>query len=108
MCGWMKTPRRRVRLAPAYHPQVMEGTGFGDAKMRGFVSTSSATGSPVEPELPRPWAARVAGALMHRNFRLLWFAALGSTIGTWMQKYAQGLVVYDLTQSKFYLGLDDF
>jgi len=39
---------------------------------------------------------------------VLWFAALGSTIGTWMQKYAQGLVVYDLTQSKFYLGMDDF
>lgn len=48
------------------------------------------------------------GALTHPNFRLLWFAALGSTIGTWMQKYAQGLLVYDLTQSKFYLGLDDF
>lgn len=50
----------------------------------------------------------MAGALAHRNFRLVWFAALGSTIGTWMQKYAQGLLVYDLTQSKFYLGLDDF
>jgi MFS family permease len=50
----------------------------------------------------------VAGALSHRDFRLLWFAALGSTIGTWMQKYAQGLLVYDLTQSTFYLGLDDF
>ena len=50
----------------------------------------------------------MAGALSHRNFRLVWFAALGSTIGTWMQKYAQGLLVYDLTQSKFYLGLDDF
>lgn len=25
-----------------------------------------------------------------------------------MQKYAQGLLVYDLTQSKFYLGIDDF
>jgi MFS family permease len=72
------------------------------------VSTSTATGSPAEPELPRSWAARVAGALTHRNFRILWFAALGSTIGTWMQKYAQGLVVYDLTLSKFYLGLDDF
>ena len=50
----------------------------------------------------------MAGALSHRNFRILWFAALGSTIGTWMQKYAQGLLVYDLTQSTFYLGLDDF
>jgi MFS family permease len=25
-----------------------------------------------------------------------------------MQKYAQGLLIYDLTQSKFYLGIDDF
>lgn len=64
--------------------------------------------SPAVPEAPRPWAARVAGALTHRNFRLLWFAALGSTIGTWMQKYAQSLLIYDMTKSKFLLGLDDF
>jgi MFS family permease len=63
---------------------------------------------PAGAEASRPWIARVAGALTHRNYRLLWFAALGSTIGTWMQKYAQSLLVYDLTQSKFYLGLDDF
>jgi len=50
----------------------------------------------------------VAGALTHRNYRILWLAALASTIGTWMQKYAQGLLVYDLTKSTFYLGLDDF
>jgi MFS family permease len=72
------------------------------------LSTSNAPGLPAESEQPRHWTARVVGALTHRNFRLLWFAALGSTIGTWMQKYAQGLLVYDLTQSKFYLGLDDF
>ena len=51
------------------------------------------------PDEPHSWTARVAGALSHRNFRILWFAALGSTIGTWMQKYAQGLLVYDLTGS---------
>jgi len=50
----------------------------------------------------------VAGALTHRDFRLVWFAALGSTIGTWMQKFAQSLLVLDLTNSNFYLGLDDF
>ncbi len=73
------------------------------------LSTSNIAGPSADHlTLPRPWTERVAGALAHRNFRLLWFAALGSTIGTWMQKYAQGLLVYDLTQSKFYLGLDDF
>jgi len=51
---------------------------------------------------------RIAGALTHRDFRILWFAALGSTIGTWMQKFAQSLLVYQLTASTFYLGLDEF
>ncbi len=49
---------------------------------------------------------RVGVALTNRNFRLVWLAALGSTIGTWMQQYAQGLLVYKLTNSSFYLGLD--
>jgi MFS family permease len=49
---------------------------------------------------------RVGVALTHRNFRILWFAALGSTIGTWMQQYAQGLLVSRLTNKSFYLGLD--
>jgi MFS family permease len=50
----------------------------------------------------------VAGALTHRDFRIVWLAALGSTIGTWMQKFAQSWLVLDLTGSNFYLGLDDF
>jgi MFS family permease len=50
----------------------------------------------------------MAGALTHRDFRILWIAALGSTIGTWMQKFAQSWLVLDLTDSNFYLGLDDF
>jgi MFS family permease len=65
---------------------------------------------PGEPpaEAHRGWAARVAGALTHRDFRIVWLAALGSTIGTWMQKFAQSWLVLDLTDSNFYLGLDDF
>ena len=50
----------------------------------------------------------MAGAFAHHDFRLVWFAALGSTIGTWMQKFAQSLLVYQLTASTFYLGLDEF
>jgi MFS family permease len=45
---------------------------------------------------------------MYRDFRVMWFGAFTSTIGTWMQKVAQSWVVFDLTQSSFYLGLDDF
>ncbi len=58
--------------------------------------------------MPHSWGNRFAGALTHRDFRILWLAALGSTIGTWMQKFAQSWLVLDLTDSNFYLGLDDF
>ena len=49
-------------------------------------------------------------ALTHRNFRLLWFGALTSSIGTWMQKVAQAWLIVTLTgsSSAFYLGLDSF
>jgi MFS family permease len=59
-------------------------------------------------EEPRGWRNRLGGALSHRNYRVLWFAALASTIGTWMQSYAQSWLVFDLTHSNFYLGLDSF
>jgi MFS family permease len=77
------------------------------SKIAGPVSASAAA-TPSEPDGPRPWLERVAGALTHRNFRIVWFAALGSTIGTWMQTYAQAWLVFERTQSSFYLGLDVF
>lgn len=70
--------------------------------------TIAATAPPGPEEPRRGWAQRVAAALTHRNYRLLWLAALGSTIGTWMQSYAQSWLVFDLTKSNFYLGLDSF
>jgi MFS family permease len=68
----------------------------------------TAGGAPTESEAPRPWTERLASALTHRNYRILWTAALASTIGTWMQSYAQSWLVFDLTHSNFYLGLDSF
>jgi len=55
-------------------------------------------------------STRIAVALTHRNFRLLWFGALTSSIGTWMQKVAQAWLIVTLTgsSSAFYLGLDSF
>jgi len=47
-------------------------------------------------------------ALSHRNFRLFWAGAFLSNTGTWMQAVAQGLLVYHLTSSPFWLGLDAF
>lgn len=47
-------------------------------------------------------------ALSHRNFRLFWAGAFLSNTGTWMQAVAQGLLVYHLTNSPFWLGVDGF
>jgi MFS family permease len=47
-------------------------------------------------------------ALSHRNFRLFWTGAFLSNVGTWTQAVAQGLLVYQLTNSPFWLGLDAF
>ncbi len=56
-------------------------------------------------------AARAGGmfrALSYRNFRLFWMGAFLSNVGTWMQAVAQGWLVYQLTNSTFWLGLDGF
>lgn len=47
-------------------------------------------------------------ALSHRNFRLFWFGAFLSNVGTWMQAGAQAWLVLQLTDSPFWLGLDAF
>lgn len=54
--------------------------------------------------------SRIAVALTHRNFRLLWIGALTSSIGTWMQTVAQAWLIVTMTglRSAFFLGLDSF
>lgn len=51
---------------------------------------------------------RVFKAFEYRDFRLLWFGACTSSIGTWMQTLAQNWLVLELTNSPFLLGLDSF
>jgi MFS family permease len=57
---------------------------------------------------PEPFFQRTLAAFSYRDFRVLWFGAFTSTVGTWMQKVAQSWLVFDLTKSSFFLGLDDF
>src|SRR5438045_3803959 len=51
---------------------------------------------------------RVFKAFQYRDFRLMWFGACTSSIGTWMQIVAQGWLIYRLSHSSFLLGLDQF
>ncbi|MGA3039761.1 MAG: MFS transporter [Bryobacteraceae bacterium] len=51
---------------------------------------------------------RVFKAFHYREFRLLWFGACTSSIGTWMQVVAQSWLVFSISKSAFMLGLDGF
>src|ERR1700682_6099910 len=51
---------------------------------------------------------RMLAAFPYRDFRVQWFGACTSSIGTWMQIVAQNWLVLQLTHSAFFLGLDAF
>jgi MFS family permease len=55
------------------------------------------------------WSAQATfAALRHRNYRLWFYGQLVSLVGTWMQTTAQQYFVYELTQSRAYLGYVGF
>lgn len=58
--------------------------------------------------LQRALLQRVFKAFEYPDFRLMWLGACVSTIGTWMQILAQSWLVYSLSKSPVYLGLDAF
>jgi MFS family permease len=51
---------------------------------------------------------RTLAAFAYRDFRILWFGACTSSIGTWMQSLAENWLVFALTGSATFLGLDAF
>src|SRR3954465_15980676 len=51
---------------------------------------------------------RMFAAFTYRDFRVQWFGACTSSIGTWTQSAAQNWMVLSLTGSGFFLGLDAF
>jgi MFS family permease len=55
-----------------------------------------------------PFLNRIFRAFRYRDFRIMWLGACASTIGTFVQQFAQSWLVYDLTKDPFYLGLDLF
>jgi MFS family permease len=61
----------------------------------------------TEQPLDRPFRLPATfAAFHHRNYRLYWFGALTSLIGTWMQNIATGWLVLSLTNSAFWVGLN--
>jgi predicted MFS family arabinose efflux permease len=58
--------------------------------------------------MPTSTLRRLFKAFQYRDFRLMWFGACTSSIGTWMQIVAQGWLIYRLSHSAFLLALDQF
>jgi len=48
---------------------------------------------------------RALEALRYREFRLLWYGQIFSSMATWMDSIARGWLIYELTNSSFQLGL---
>ena len=70
---------------------------------------ATATADPAAPSsLGVRTLRRTLVAFTYRDFRVQWIGACTSSIGTWMQIVAQNWLVYSLTKSPFYLGLDAF
>jgi predicted MFS family arabinose efflux permease len=55
-----------------------------------------------------PLIQRVFRALSYRDFRIMWLGACTSTIGTFVQQFAQSYMVFDITHDYFYSALDVF
>jgi MFS family permease len=72
---------------------------------RSAVPTDAASGT---SSLGERALRRMLAAFTYRDFRVQWFGACTSSIGTWMQIVAQNWLVLSLTNSPFYLGLDAF
>src|SRR6266513_974066 len=59
--------------------------------------------TPARPAWARGWSA-----LRHRDFRWLFAGTFVSNAGSWMQKVATSWLIYQMTGSEAWLGLDAF
>src|SRR5258708_8945794 len=71
-------------------------------------SSISSTAPIPSPEPRGRVLRRVFKAFGYSDFRIMWIGACTSSIGTWMANLAQAWLVFELSHSAFYLGLDAF
>lgn len=65
-----------------------------------------AVASPVV--VPQRGLRRALRAFRHRNFAILWTGAIFSSSGTWVQNLTVPFVIYELTDSAFWVGFATF
>jgi hypothetical protein len=81
---------------PLLHP----GPGATPGRGRGDRGCGRRRG---QPHLDRD--RHRTSALRHRTFRIVYFGAFASNIGTWMQNVVLGAYAYDLTHSSTFVGV---
>ncbi|RYD72269.1 MAG: MFS transporter, partial [Verrucomicrobiaceae bacterium] len=76
-----------------------------DQRSRLPAASNDGAGEPDSVQVTEISFRHTFRALKYRNYRLFFFGQLVSLIGTWMEHTAMGWLVYQLSGSKFLLGL---
>ena len=86
---------------------ILQSTSAGQEKSE--KPPDEVTESATQQKLWRPLNAllklRALEALRYREFRLLWYGQVFTSMATWMDSVARGWLIYELTNSSFQLGL---
>lgn len=69
---------------------------------------SETTTSEAEAAVPAQGLRHAARAFRHRDFTVFWLGALASNTGSWVQNLAVPYVLYEVTESAFWVGLSTF
>ena len=65
-------------------------------------------GAPAAGAVPEQGLRHAVRAFRHRDFAIFWTGALASNTGSWVQNLAVPYVLYQLTESAFWVGLATF
>jgi MFS family permease len=79
---------------------VVRRTGTADPAL----SIEEIEDAVVDGDSPLPSGTAIS-ALRHRTFRIVFFGAFASNIGTWMQNVVLGAYAYDITRSSTFVGV---
>ena len=86
---------------------ILQSTSAGQEKSE--KPPDEVTESATQQKLWRPLNTllklRALEALRYREFRLLWYGQVFTSMATWMDSVARGWLIYELTNSSFQLGL---
>jgi MFS family permease len=87
-------------------PAESDAPGIGSGELNGAISIEEIEDAVVDGDSPVPARTGTArAALGHRTFRIVFFGAFASNIGTWMQNVVLGAYAYNLTHSSTFVGI---